>query len=340
MRRYVKKGMVIISALIMLLGFSANTKAKEAVKVAAVLTNSGLGDNSTNDAINAGLLRAQEELGASVQIIETQELAEYVNHFAELSRSGEYDLIIGCTYEQSEAMMTVAEAFPDQKFLLIDCTVENDTNITSIAFANNERSFLVGAIAGMMTETDKVGIVGGQDVSFIHNCVAGYMSGVKYTNPDAEVSVKYTNNWSDTTLAKEIAIAMNDADVDIIYNQCGSAGLGIYSAAEECGFYAIGTETNQNGLSPDHIMCSALSLMGETAYQGVKDLMDGALVPGAEIRGFAKGGIGYTTEESNVVIPQEVIDMAEASIEKISAGEIVVPETLEEADAFSDTYEK
>jgi len=304
------------------------------IKVAAVLALGGLGDGSLSDAINSGLEQAKAELGATVQLVEPKEIAEYKEHFAELARSEEYDLIIGGGFDQSEAIATVAAAFPNQKFLLVDSGIDNDTNVTSISYANNERSFVVGAIAGMMTKNNKVGVIGGADAPFIHNCVAGYIAGAQYANPDVEVSVKYTNSWSDTTLAKEISLAMYDTGVDIIYNQCGGAGLGIYSAAEDNNFYAIGTDTNQNGLSPDHIMCSAISLMGETVFRGIQDEINGMLVPGSELRGFATQGVGYTTDGSNVVIPADVINFADAVIQKIISGELKVPEKLEDVDDF------
>ena len=303
-------------------------------KVAAVLGLGGLGDGSLSDAVYSGLVQAENEFGVIIQVIEPREIAEFEGHFAELSRSGEYDLLVGAGYDQGEAIARVSRVFPNQMYLLVDGFVDNDTNVIAVSYANNERSFAVGMLAAMMTETNHVGVIGGMDAPFLHNSIAGYIAGARYANPDVEVSVKYTNSWSDTVLAKEIAIAMFDDSVDIIYNQAGGAGLGIYAAANEKGFYAIGTETNQNPLFPDHIVASALSLMGDTVFRGIKDAIDGSLKPGSVTRGFAEDGIGYTIEGSNITTPDEVINLLDQTIEKIKLGEIVVPEAFEEVDPF------
>ena len=344
---FLKKFSALVLAVIMVFALVA-CSAKEAgndptgeapkdeavFKVAAVLNVGGLGDMSLSDSVYNGLQQAKEQLGVEIQWVEPTEIAEFEGHFSELARSKEYDLIVGAGYDMGQAIAKVAEAYPEQKFFLIDGSLPGFDNVASVEYANNERSFIVGCMAGLMTKTNVVGAIGGVDASFVHYALSGYEAGVKYANPDCEVVFKYTDSWSDTTLAKEIAIAMYDSKCDVIYNQCGGAGLGIYDAATEKGFYVIGTETNQNHLCPDNMICSSLSLMAETVVQAIDETMNGKFTAGAEKRGFAAGGVGYTCENSNVKVPVETIDFLEKAISGIVSGELVIPETFEEVAPF------
>ena len=302
-------------------------------KVGAVLAG-GLGDMSLSDSVYNGLQDSKAQLGVDIMWIEPQEKAEFEGHFSELARSGEYDLIVGAGFDQGQVIANVAEAYPDQKFLLIDGSCPGYDNVASVEYANNERSFIVGCLAGLMTKTNKVGVVGGVDATFVHYALSAYETGARLANPDCEVVIKYTDSWSDTALAKEIAIAMYEDGCDIIYNQCGGAGLGIYTAAQEKNFYVIGTEMNQNHLCPDNMICSSLSLMAETVVRRVEETMKGNFVPGAVKWGFADEGVGYTFENSNVKVPDEVVAYMEDAVAKIVSGEYVVPATFEEVEPF------
>lgn len=303
-------------------------------RVAAVLNVGGLGDMSLSDSVYSGLQMAREQLGVEIQWVEPTEIAEFEGHFSELARSKEYDLIVGAGYDMGQAIAKVAEVYKEQKFFLVDGSLPGFDNVASVEYANNERSFIVGCMAGLMTKTDVVGAIGGVDASFVHFALSGYEAGVKYANPGCEVVFKYTDSWSDTALAKEISIAMSDSGCDVIYNQCGGAGLGIYDAAAERGFYVIGTETNQNSLCPDYMICSSLSLMAETVLRAVDETMSGRFAAGAERRGFAAGGVGYTCEDSNVEVPGETVAFLDAAIERICSGELVIPASFEEVEPF------
>lgn len=309
-------------------------QTEAAFRAAAVLNVGGLGDMSLSDSVYNGLQMAREQLGVEIQWVEPTEIAEFEGHFSELARSGEYDLIIGAGYDMGQAIAKVAEVYKEQKFFLIDGSLPDFSNVASVEYANHERSFIVGCIAGLITRTGVVGAIGGVDASFVHFALSGYEAGARYANPDCKVVFKYTDSWSDTALAKEISIAMFDSGCDVIYNQCGGAGLGIYDAAAERGFYVIGTETNQNDLCPDYMVCSSLSLMAETVLRAIDETVRGQFAAGAERRGFAAGGVGYTCEGSNVELPGETIAFVEAAIEKICSGELVIPASFEEVEPF------
>ncbi|MCI8318424.1 MAG: BMP family ABC transporter substrate-binding protein [Lachnospiraceae bacterium] len=312
----------------------AETK-KEAVtrdedfKAALVIGVGGLGDGSFNDSMKAGMDEAVEKYGITYQLVEPTEVAEFEGHFTDLSASGEYDLIVAGGFDAAEAMTNVATEFPEQKYLFVDGVVEGLDNVTSVTYRDNEKTYLLGVMAAMTTKTNKLGVVLGIDTPSLIVFAAGFMAGAYSANPDVEVNVKYVGSFADTTTAKELAMALNDEGADIVYAAAGGSGLGVFSAASEKGFLAIGADTNQCLLDPDVIMVSGIRLVDVTICNGIGAAIEGTLEGGSTTEGLAEGALTYTNEGSKVEISKEAIDAAEEAREKIIAGEIVVPDTYE-----------
>ena len=105
----------------------------------------------------------------------------------------------------------MASEFPEQRYLFVDGEVTGCDNVTSVLFKDNEKTYLVGTVAGLNTKTNKIGMVVGVDSPSQNIFVAGYMAGAKAANPDVEVIVKYVGSFADTTTAKELALAEADA---------------------------------------------------------------------------------------------------------------------------------
>ena len=127
-------------------------------------------------------------------------------------------------------------------------------------------------------------------------------------------------------------MTLNDGGADIVYAAAGGSGLGVFNAAEDKDFIAIGTDTNQCPISPDHILVSGLRLIDVTICNGIGAAIEGTLEGGSRTEGLAEGALSYTNEGSNLELSQEAIDAAEAAREAIIAGEIKVPSTYEELD--------
>lgn len=318
---------------------AANDKAgdgnaeKATAKVGVVLGIGGLGDKSFNDNGYAGVVRAKDELSIAFDYVEPKDLAEFETYHQEFSQDGKYDLIIGLGFDQADAIKKVAKEFPQQKFLLIDGIVEAP-NVTSAVFKDYEKACLIGAFAGQVTKSNKVGIVGGMDIPLINAFVAGYEAGTKYINSDAEVFVNYVGAWNDPNTAKEMAISMYDKGIDIVLQAAGGSGLGVFSAAEEKDKFAIGADVNQNGLSPDHIIVSAVRRIDNVIFDQIKNIVDDNWQSGVFNLGLKENAVSYALEESNIEMPQEYIDKVEELKAKIIAGEIVIPNKMEDVDKF------
>jgi basic membrane protein A len=305
---------------------AAEMPAEEPFKVALVLSVGGLGDGSYNDSVYEGFVRAENDLGVEVQLVEPEEVAEMQGHFVQLAKSGEYDIIFGVGYDCEEYVVATAEQFPDQKFVIMDSTVADVDNITTVQISGPEMCFLAGVIAGLYTESNITGIMAGMEgPSMTDRCIVPFTAGLKLTNSDATVLTKYSGSWSDASAGKEVALALYQEGCDVIMPYAGGSGLGVFTAAQEKGFYVIGAGENQNDLAPDLTIASGLFFYGNLAYQLIEEGMAGTLTGGLRQAGLAENGVGYTTEGSNVPMDQATVDLLEQVRQKVEDGEVIVP---------------
>ena len=215
------------------------TNSKKAVAV--VYSTGGKGDKSFNDATFRGLEKAQKELGITFKEYEPKDPStEAKNALTQFAESGEFDLIIAVGYSMKDSLVAVAQAFPDQKFAIIDETVNGLPNVASILFKEQEGSFLVGALAGMMDKTGSIGFVGANESELIKRFYAGYTQGAKYVKPDIKVLPVYiggTNSFNDQASAKAKTETLIQQGADVIYHAAGASGLGVFQAVKEKNVY-------------------------------------------------------------------------------------------------------
>ena len=276
-------------------------------KIGLILATGGLGDRSFNDQSYWGAERAAKELaaryGVSVEdvfsYVEPRSIADYEAFQNQFARSGEYTIIVCIGFDQAPVLAEVAPEYPDQKFVVIDA-VANAPNVASIVFNDWEEAFLCGVVAGMMTETGKVGVEGGMDIPLIHRFVDGFRQGAMWANPEItedDVLVKYVGAWNNPTLGKELALEMYQAGADIIYGAAGKSHLGVFAAAEENpDWWAIGTDVDQAWSAPEHadvIIASGLKRVDLAVYTEIMKAVEGTWFPGILSYGMVSDtGIG------------------------------------------------
>ncbi len=296
---------------------------EDVLRVGVVFSIGGLGDESFNDAAYAGLQRAVDTFGVTFDYVEPDDVAEMEDHQRSFVEAG-YDLVIAIGFLQESGLEAVAADYPDAKLAIVDSVVDAP-NVASLIFKEHEGSFLVGALAAMMTETGTVGFVGGMEVPVIHNFQIGYEQGVDYVDSDVEVLINYAGDFGDPGRGKELAISQEGRGADIIYHAAGGTGMGVFEAAEELGFYAIGVDSNQDHIAPGYILTSMLKRVDVAVYDTVADLVDGEFRPGVHEFGVADEGVGTTDfEYTRDVIPQEVLDRLDEIKAQIIDGTINV----------------
>ena len=305
-------------------------------KVGLILATGGLGDKSFNDISYAGCMRAKEELGVDFDYVESSAIAEYEGFQRDFASSGEYMLIICIGFDQADALAIVAAEYPEQNFALVDMVVDNP-NVASLTFRANEGSFLVGVVAGMVTETDKVGFVGGMDIPLIRDFFEGYEAGAQWANPAVTVSDPvFVGDWADPIKGKELSLALIEQGSDCIYSAAGKSGLGALEGAHEQGVYTFGVDACQCYLY-DEIIASMTKRVDVAVYEMILDALIGKFQGGFYSGGVAEGWIGLcrlpeeeplweeTFDFEHLELPDEVINKVTEAKNTIVAGDITVP---------------
>ena len=114
--------------------------------------------------------------------------------------------------------------------------------------------YLNGVVAGHMSKSGKIGLVGGYPIPEVNRLMNAFIAGAKETNPKAEFSISFINSWFDPPKAKEAAFAMIDKGADVMYAE----RFGVSDAAKEKGKLAIGNVINTQDKYPDTVVASAL----------------------------------------------------------------------------------
>ena len=305
-------------------------------KVGLILATGGLGDKSFNDISFAGCQLAKDKLGVDFDYVEPKAIAEYEGFQRDFAKSGEYILIIGIGFDQGDPLSIVAEEYPDQNFALVDMAVGNP-NVANLLFRANEGSFLVGVVAGMMTETGKVGFVGGMDIPLIRDFFVGYEAGAKWANPDVTVSEPvFVGGWADPTKGKELATTLIEGGNDAIYSAAGKSGLGALEAVHEEGVMGFGVDLCQDYLYPE-MVASMTKRVDLAVYEMILNALVGKFQGGFYSGGISEGWIGMCRlpEEEGLweelfdfehqPLPADVLAKVKEARDGILSGEITVP---------------
>ena len=239
------------------------------------------------------------------------------------------DLILTAGFQMGEPLSRVAADFPDVKFAIVDVALDIP-NVASLNYKANEGSFLVGAIAGLKSESGQIGYIGGVDVPLLREFEAGYVAGIHAVNPDAAVSINYISEdiggFNQPDKAKEIALTQYASGVDVIYTVAGGSGLGVLQAAQEQGKYVIWVDSNGNHLAPGTVLTSMVKQIENSLYSVINETINGAFTGGIRYQGLADGGVDYALDEYNrSELSDEIIATVESLRAKIISGEIVVP---------------
>jgi basic membrane protein A and related proteins len=313
-------------------GAGTSTPAAKKIKVGLVTDIGGLNDRSFNQLANAGLEKAQSELGVEGRVLASKSNSDYVPNLSSLAQQKE-DLVVGVGFLMADAMNTVASKFPDTKFAIIDVDAttlkDKPTNVTGLLFKEQQAGYLVGYMAGLWAKdnnVDTVSSVGGQKIPPVDHYIAGFQAGAKAANPSIKTLNGYSQDFVDQAKCKEIALDQISKGSKVVFQVAGQCGLGALDAAKEKGAQGIGVDADQGYLG-DHIMTSAEKKVDVAVETAIKAAQDGSLKGGTNTTfdltndgvGFGKPNAAGAKYEAQV---QEVAD-------KIKSGEITdIPDTV------------
>lgn len=233
-----------------------NTTVEERQTMGVVLSDVGLGDQSFSDAAMRGMGELRETGDWFVDYRELSETETYKVGFEELVEEG-HDVIVGLGFACQEDLEAVAAENPEQQFALID-GVSELPNVLNITFEEGEGSTLAGAVAGLETESNTIGFIGGMDIELIQKFEAGFERGAKAVNEDVEMLVDFSNDFASPELGRELAEKQIKAGADVLYAAAGLTGVGVLETAEKYGVKAIGVDSDQSMIAPDAVVTSML----------------------------------------------------------------------------------
>ncbi len=297
-------------------------------KPAVVFDMGGKFDKSFNEGVWNGVEKFIEETGVEVMEFEVTNETQREQAMRRMVQRGA-TIVLGVGFAQADAIDKVAADNPDRQFAIIDVSWLDRPNLRQYAFKEHEGSYLVGVAAALSSESGKVGFIGGMDIPLIRKFACGYVQGAKEARDGTEVLQNMTGTtpsaWNDPTKGAELAQGQIDRGADVIYHAAGGTGLGVIRAAADAGKFAIGVDSNQNGLAPGSVLTSMLKRVDVAAYETLKSAMDGSFTPGVVTLGLAEEGVDWALDENNAEIVSDdvkaAIDQAKADI---IAGKITV----------------
>jgi len=309
------------------------SEAGSGIRIGLVFDIGGKNDKSFNNAAWRGMLRAKAELGVAIEMIEPSEGNDRESALRALAAKG-LDLVIGVGFVFGPELERLAVQFPAVHFAGIDYSPGPHSpqlpNLAGLRFRDNEGSFLVGAIAGMLTRSHIVGFIGGMRIPLIAKFEVGYRAGVVRVCPQCTVLVAYAGTdpkaFVDAPLGRELAAAQYEHGADIIFSAAGKTGDGVFAAARQRRMRAIGVDSDQWEMAPCCIITSMIKRVDVAVVDVVKDVIAHRFTGGVRELGLAEHGVGFVTDDHNRdLLPIEVVQRAKMLGDQIIAGTIQVP---------------
>lgn len=216
----------------------------------ALLTPGPISDQAWNSGAYQGLLRIRDSLGASVSHIQTKTPAEFEEQFRQYGSQG-YDLVFGHGFEFQDAAKRVGPDFPKTVYITTS-SASSGNNVGGIEFRFGDASYLAGMLAGSITKTNVLGLIGGTELPPVKEGFSAFEAGARSVNPKVRMLLSYIGNWDDVSAGKEQALAQIGRGADVIFQNADAAGLGIFQAARETRkALIVGSNSNQNTVAPE-----------------------------------------------------------------------------------------
>ncbi|MCG8569734.1 MAG: BMP family ABC transporter substrate-binding protein, partial [Spirochaetes bacterium] len=309
-------------------------QAQDKLKIGLIIGLGGFGDRAFNDMQYNGMIMAQKKYNV---IFEYREPKIY-DHLAIMMEdliASDCEVIICSSFDHIELVDKTAPKYPHIKFVLIDEFLKTMyPNTASLTFRQNEGSFLVGALAGLMTTTNVIGAIGGMNIPVINDFFVGYQAGARYTNPDITVLQMYINEhdpdhvpWANPVASKEMSLTMMDEqNADIIFGVAAASNLGIFQAAKMRKKYAIGVDADQDYLEAGTILISMMKNLDMAVVYIIGEIIAGRFESKKYILGLKENGVGLSPMEfTKNLIPKKHLMIIENLKEEIISGKRKIP---------------
>lgn len=303
----------------------------EVFKVGMLLPGS-ISDQGWNALAHDGLKAIETELGAEISYVESLTPADWEVDFRAYAMQGSH-LIFGHGFEYQAAAIAVAQDYPEIVFITsAGASGAIRENVAPIVFRLEQATYLLGMISGLMTQTNKIGIIGGQELPSGSSTFMAFEGGVKSVNPNAVVQRAYVGDWENIAKAKELTLAQIQEGVDFIFHNANEAGIGVFEAvvlAQDAGktVYSFGANRDQSAVSPRAVLANAV-ITPRAYVQLATAVKEGTFESKLYVFTMTTdGAIAFTYNpvlRDNV--PEAVQQKVEEAKQQILAGELMVPQ--------------
>lgn len=260
---------IIITALFtLLLSHTLVYAQPEPLKVAAIYTVPV--EQQWVSRIHKALNTAQERGDIEYVFSESVANADYERVMRQYAEAGQ-QLIVGESFAVEAAARKVAKDYPETWFLMGSSGKPQEPNFSVFDNYIHEPSYLTGMIAGGLTQSNIIGMVGGYPIPEVNRLMQAFMAGALEVNPEVKFMVTFIGSWFDPPKAKEAAFAQIDKGADIMYAE----RFGVSDAAKERGILAIGNVIDTQPQYPDTVVASALWNMEPTIDRAIEKVREG-----------------------------------------------------------------
>lgn len=288
----------------------------------ALLTPGPVSDAGWSAMAYDGLKSIEKDMGAEVNNQEATgtQIKDAMRAYAQK----DYNIVFGHGYEYNEPAIQVAKDFPKTIFISSSGGKTAD-NVGAFRFYLEQGFYLAGYLAGSMTKTGKVAMIGGPDVPSIRSTFVGFKAGAEAAKPGITVIEKFTGKDSDIAAAKQATLAAIGDGADFVIHQANAGAQGVFDACKEKGVYAFGANLDQNDNPSGAVIGSALIKAGPAFEDLAKQVQAGTFKGSIVLMGMDKDTIDFVLNPKlKDKVPADLQKKLEDLKADIKSGKLVV----------------
>lgn len=291
----------------------------------------GLGDESYNDMTLAGLAEARKLYKFDL----IHEVSDATRPGIERSVRGLIakgaGIVVSNRIAFPDILHKAAREHPEIKFVLNDMPWGKIPNVVSIGYDQHEGAFLVGALAAWFSKSRNIAFIGGTDIPVIASFSSGFREGVRYASPEATLIERFVAEGVDASgfdnpkRAFDMASALYESGVDVIFAAAGLSGNGVIHAAKVKDRFVIGVDTDQDHMAKGNVLTSMMKRLDTATFQEVSRIIEGRFQAGVRYYGLKEGGIGLSPMKyTRDLIGDALLAKVEKTRQRIVDDEIAV----------------
>ncbi|WP_436793122.1 BMP family ABC transporter substrate-binding protein [Actinospongicola halichondriae] len=306
----------------------AGVEAPDGFTVRLITDIGKVDDRTFNQFAYEGMQAAADCFGFDTSFIETASEADYATNIA-TSLEGGPDAIVTVGFLLATDTLAAAEANPDVSFIGVDqFQPEFPDNYVGVQFREDEGGCLAGVAAGLLTESNVIGVVGGrEDVPPVVRYVNAYESCAKQANPDVQVLSTYNESFNDPAKGASDAQQFLGEGADVIFGAGGPTGSAGVVEATKAGVWGIGVDQDEyfstfdggSAEGADKLATSAIKRVDLSVFDNIVNLLTGDFAGGFFTLTAENAGITYAPSH-DADVPQDVLDALEETRVALAEG--------------------